>query len=174
MARGGCPSLPGRRRAALAALAGAAAALIAGCGGSGHHRAVAATVTPAALLSQSLGSASAIDSGHLDVALQLTLDGVRQLGGRPVALELSGPFVRSPDHRYSTDLTLTLTAGAAHVRAGLVVVGRAVYLGLGGQFYRLATRSAPTGGATGVTGPTGPTGATGMSAQSAGLWRSLG
>jgi hypothetical protein len=137
------------------ALALAASALIAACGGSGRHRAAALRMTPATLLAQTARAAGAVDSGQLDLTLALTLDGVEQLGGQPVRLEVSGPFAREGRHGLSTDLTLALSVAQSNVGAGLDVVGGVAYLGLGGQFYRLGTphERLPEPGASGASGP---------------------
>jgi hypothetical protein len=162
---GGRASLPKVRRGGLGALAIACVALIAGCGGSAPHKAVAAVAkkaTPATLVAETVGSAGTIESGRIDVTLDVTLDGVKQLDGKPIVLEVSGPFTRDAGG-LSADLALTLSAAQANVTAGLDIIDGAIYVGLGGQFYKLRSGGGPPAGATGITGATGgATGASGM------------
>src|SRR5947208_342907 len=120
MPRSGRADVPAVRRAGVIALAMAAAALIAACGSSTHRPAAAAEkVTPARLLDETAGAAGRVDSGELHLAVRLALEGVRQLGGRPITLDVSGPFARDAHHRVSTSLTVALTAAQANVSAGL-------------------------------------------------------
>lgn len=140
----------------MIAAAGAAVTLIAACGSAQRHPAASARVTPATLLAQTVGSADTLQSGRIDMTLALTLDGVKELGGKPVTLELSGPFARGSGGRVSTDLALALSAGTSHVTAGLDIVDGVTYVGLGGQFYKLG--AAPGAGATGMTGASGAMG----------------
>src|SRR5262249_35601943 len=126
---------------------------VAACGGSGQ-RPAAARATPATLAAQTVSSAHAIESGRLDVTVDLTLDGVTQLDGQPISLQISGPFSRGPGHDVSADLALTLSAAQSNVTAGLVIVDGAVYVGLGGEYYKIDTGSLSSEGATGTTGAT--------------------
>jgi len=161
MDRSGLIRVRGIRRLTVAVLAIAVAALVAACGGTTHHRAAAVRITPATLLSQTAGSTAAIDSGHIDLALDVTLDGIKQLGARPLMLDVSGPFARSAGHGFETDLSIALSAAQANVTAGLDYVAGQLYVGLGGQFYKLGRASHASLGATGETGATGQAGATG-------------
>ena len=102
-----------------------------------------------------MSAADTIDSGRVDVAVDLTLDGVSQLDGRPISLQISGPFSRGPGHQLSADLTLTLSAAQSNVTAGLVIVGGTAYLGLGGHYYKIDAGPRSAEGATGATGATG-------------------
>ena len=79
----------------------------------------------------------AIQSGHLDLALVLTLDGDAALGGAPLSLDVAGPFQRDSAGHFATDLTITLTAAAKTRTFGLDIVDGTVYLGAGGTFYEL-------------------------------------
>jgi len=136
--------------AALAALA------IAACGGSGHPSASAHASTPGVLLSKSLRATGAIQSGHLDLALVLTLNGVAALGGAPLSLDVAGPFQRDSAGHFATDLTITLTAAAKTRTFGLDIVDGTVYLGAGGTFYELPANALHmSAGATGASGAAG-------------------
>ena len=47
---------------------------------------------------------SAVDSGRVDVSFALTLDGVAQLGGKPITVDVTGPFQRGTGRSVSADL----------------------------------------------------------------------
>jgi hypothetical protein len=161
MGRCGRASIPGLRSLVTVASALALAVLVAACGGGAQDRATAAKTTPATLLAQTAGSADTIKSGNIDVAATLALDGVKQLDGQPIALDVSGPFARQSG-RLAADLTVKLAAAETNADASLDVVGGVVYVGLGGRFYELRRRAAPAG--SGVTGTTGATGTSGIAA----------
>lgn len=168
MLRSGRATGPAVRRLGVIALAVAAATLIAACGGSGRHRPAAARVTPVTLLDQTVGAARTVDSGQIDLTLDVALRGVKQLGAKPITLEISGPFARASHGSVSTALAIALTAAQSHVAAGLDIVRGVTYLGLGGQFYELGGGhgTKPGEGSTGVTGATGPLGAPGLNLSS--------
>ena len=135
---------------ALAALA------IAACGGSGHPSDSAHASTPGVLLSKSVRATGAIQSGHLDLALVLTLDGDHALGGAPLSLDVAGPFQRDSAGHFATDLTITLTTAAKTRTFGLDIVDGTLYVGVGGTFYELpASALHSSGGATGASGAAG-------------------
>jgi hypothetical protein len=142
------------------ALALAVAALLAACGSGSRDKATAARTTPAALLAQTAGSIDTLSSGHIDVAAALALDGVKELGGQPITLDVSGPFARESGH-LAADLNATLVAGTTSVDAAVDAVGGAVYVGLGGQFYELRGHM-PSAGAAGTSGATGTSGIAGV------------
>jgi hypothetical protein len=170
MGRRGRASLPGLHGLVAIALAFAVAVLLAACGGGGRDKATAAKTTPATLLAETAGSADTINSGRVDVAATLALDGVKQLHGEPIALDVSGPFTRQSG-RLAADLAVNLAAAQTNAGGALDVVGGAVYVGLGGRFYRLRGPSVPSErGTTGARGATGASGATGI----AGILRRLG
>ena len=162
--RGSRPaSLIGVRRLAVVSLIGATALAIAACGGA-KHPAAARRTTPAQLVAQTVGATGAISSGHIDVSLALTLDGVAQLDSKPILVELAGPFARSAGGGVSTDLTLTLGAASTHAVIGLDVVDGTTYVELGGTFYRLGSerRSSGAGGPSGSSGASGASGPGGL------------
>src|SRR5579871_2326737 len=168
MARSRRAPLGGVRRLGAVASAIAVAALIAACGGSSPHKAAARKVTPATLLAQTAGAAGAVRSGQVSVTLDVALDGLKQLDGKPIVLAVSGPFTRGPGRRISTDLAITFSAAQSNVNAAIDIVDGVVYIGLGGQYYRLGAEvgNGLARGATGPSGGTGPSGATGGSGAS--------
>ena len=141
------------RRLAVVPLAIAAAAAIAACGGGGHAKTAAAVKTsPAALVSQTFSASNAINSGRVALAVTLKLDGIKQLGGKPVTLDVSGPFQRGAGNQISTDLTATVSIAGSTAKIGFDDVGKKLYVGLGGTFYELPASSTPipSSGATGA------------------------
>ena len=160
--RGSRPaSLIGVRRLAVIPLAAAVALAVAGCGG-GAKSAASTRTTPAKLISQSVGATGSISSGQIDASLTLTLNGIAQLDGKPIVVDLSGPFARTASG-LSTDLELTISAARTRAQIGLDLVDGSAYVELGGTFYRLGGAHAVTGasGATGASGTTGASGARG-------------
>lgn len=117
------------------------------------------------LLSKSLRATGAIESGRVDLAVSLTVNGDSTLGGTPLSLDVAGPFQRDGAGHLGTDLTITLTAASKTRTFGLDVVDGSLYAGVGGTFYELpaGTLHLP-GGARGATGASG----------TAGLFASLG
>ncbi len=102
-------------------------------------------------------------SGNVSLSLDLKLDGIKQLDGKPVSLSLSGPFSRS-GHEISTDLTAVVSAADSSATIGLDSVDGKSYLGLGGTFYDLTqgTSTIPIEGATSLgSSPAGGSGASG-------------
>ena len=98
------------RRLAVVPLVIAAAVALAACGGSGHNKSAAAVkASPAALVSQTFSASDAINSGRVALAVALKLDGIKQLGGKPVTLDVSGPFQRGAGNQISTDLSATVS-----------------------------------------------------------------
>ncbi len=114
------------------------------------------TSTPGVLLSKSLRATGAIESGRIDLALVLTLNGDGAPGGTPLSLDVAGPFQRDSAGHLATDLTITLTAAGKTRTLGLDVVGGSLYAGVGGTFYELpaGTLHMPSG-ATGASGASG-------------------
>jgi hypothetical protein len=136
-------------------LAIASAVAIAACGGGGHAKKAASVKTsPAALVSQTFSASNTINSGRVALAVTLALDGVKQLGGKPVTLDVSGPFQRGAGNDISTDLSATVQAASSTANIGLDKVGKKLYLGLAGTFYALPVSSTakPSAGATGAEG----------------------
>jgi hypothetical protein len=159
MSRVGSASARKLRRLAAIPLATAAALAVAACGGGAHaDKTAAAKVSPAKLLSQSFSASDALNSGHVALTLDLRLDGVKQLDGKPIALSVSGPFQRTGGE-LDTDLVATVSAGSSSADLALDKVGKDTYVELAGTFYKLPTAGAS--GATGVTGVSGLLGATG-------------
>ena len=144
---------------------------IGACGSSAKPSA-AVKGSPATLVSQTVAASDGIDSGRVSLSVDLALDGIKQLGGKPIALNVSGPFQRSAGS-VSTDLAATVSVASSTANLGIDKVGKSVYLNLGGTFYKLKAQSpTATTGASGATGllALGATGATGAS----GLLSSLG
>jgi len=160
MSRVGSASARKLRRLAAIPLATAAALAVAACGGGAHaDKTAAAKVSPAKLLSQSFSASDALNSGHVALTLDLRLDGVKQLDGKPIALSVSGPFQRTGGE-LDTDLVATVSAGSSSAELALDKVGKDTYVELAGTFYKLPTAGAS--GATGVSGLLGATGARGL------------
>jgi hypothetical protein len=159
------------RRLVVVPLAIGAVIAIGACGSSAKPSA-AVKGSPATLVSQTVAASDGIDSGRVSLSVDLALDGIKQLGGKPIALNVSGPFQRSAGS-VSTDLAATVSIASSTANVGINKVGKSVYLNLGGTFYKLKAQS-PTAatGASGATGllALGATGATGAS----GLLSSLG
>jgi hypothetical protein len=162
-------SLPNLRRSLALPLALAACVLIAACGGSGGK--ATAKVTAARLVSQAFHASGAVDSGRIAVALTLSLDGVKQLNGEPVTLDVSGPFQRDASGQIAADLSATIDAAGDNANLEIVLVPGHLYLGIGGTFYDL-----PRGGGADALGASGPSGAFGMGATGAsgGIFGALG
>src|SRR5579862_5030997 len=135
--RASCTARPNRWRIAALGLSALAALALAACGGSGHSSASVRRSTPGVLLSKTFRATGAIQSGHIDLTLALTLDGDAALGGAPLSLDVAGPFQRDSAGHFETDLTITLTAAAKPRTFGLDIVDGTVYLGAGGTFYEL-------------------------------------
>ena len=145
------------RRLAAVPLAVGAAAAIAACGGSGPHTTTSATVkaSPASLVSQSFSASDAINSGQVALAVKLKLDGIPQLGSKPITLDVSGPFERSAGNQISTDLAATVSIAGSTAHVGFDAVGKKLYVGLAGTFYELpASTTTPTStvGSSGASG----------------------
>ena len=142
------------RRLAVLPLAVAAGAAIAACGGSGHSNSAAVKATPAALVSQTFSASNGIDSGRLGLTLTVTLNGIKQLGGKPVTLDISGPFKRGADGQISTDLTANVSIAGSTAALGIDRVAGKTYLGINGTFYELPASRTPSasGGASGASG----------------------
>jgi hypothetical protein len=153
-------SLANLRRPLAVPLAIAACAAIAACGGGGK---ATAKVTAARLVSQAFSASHTVDSGHLALSLTLMLDGVKQLAGEPLMLDVSGPFERDGAGRLSADLGVSVTAAATDAKLGIDLAPGHVYLGVGGTFYDLP--QSDRGMAGGGLGATGATGADGLFAR---------
>ncbi len=153
------------RRLAVVPLAIAAGAAIAACGGGGHHTSAAAVkASPAALVSQTFSASDAINSGRVGLAVALKLDGIKQLGGKPVTLDVSGPFERGAGNQLSADLSATVSIAGSTANIGFDVVDKKLYVGLGGTFYELPASSTASSslGATGASGVGGVLAALGI------------
>jgi hypothetical protein len=143
------------RRLAGVPLAVGAAAAIGACGGSGHAT-TSATIkaSPASLVSQSFSASDAINSGQVALAVKLKLDGIAQLGSKPITLEVSGPFERSAGNQISTDLSARVSIAGSTANLGFDAVDKKLYVGLGGTFYQLPASTTPKSsvGASGASG----------------------
>ena len=109
-----------------------------------------------------------MSSGQVSLSLDLTLDGIKALDGKPVSLAVSGPFTRS-GHVISADLEAVLSAAGSSATIGFDDVDGSSYLGIDGTFYDLTQRSASlsVNGATAVSSP--PVGGSGAAGGLAGL-----
>ena len=103
-----------------------------------------AKVSPARLVSQTVSASSAIDSGRVHLALALALNGIKQLGSKPITLDVSGPFQRGSAGQLSTDLAATLSIAGSTANLGFDAVDKKLYVGLGGTFYALPAGTTPT------------------------------
>ena len=138
-------------------LAIAVAVAVAACGSGGPAKTTASVkLSPAQLVSQSFDASDAVSSGQVGLRVDLRLDGIKALDGKPIALTLSGPFSDSGGS-VSTDLQATVSAASSSANLGLDKVGDKAYLELAGTFYELPAGA--MGGAT--TGPTGSSGSLG-------------
>ena len=148
------------RRPVALPLAIAVCIVIAGCGSGGKATAKA---TAATLVSQAFSASHAVDSGQLALSATLKLDGVKQLGGEPVTLDVSGPFERDGAGGLSADLGVSLTAAATSAKLGIDLAPGHLYLGVGGTFYDLPqTGHGSAGDGLGASGQDGATGASGL------------
>lgn len=165
-----CALMSGSRRGSLAhlrrflalPLALLAVILIAACGGGGR---ATAKVTAARLVSQAFSASGAVDSGRVALSLTLGLDGIKQLGGEPVTLDVSGPFQRDASGQIEADLSATLDAAGDNATVEVVLLPGHVYLGIEGTFYDLPRSGGEAigGGLIGATGGAEALGATGPS-----------
>ncbi len=144
---------------------------IAACGGGGHKNAAAtAKTTPAALVSQTVSASDAIQSGRISLSLDLALDGIKQLGGKPISLTVAGPFTRGTGGIWAA-LSANISAASSSATIEIDKVGKQIYVGIGGTFYDLSGPGLQ--GAT--TLPLRSTGASGASgAGGRRLFKSLG
>ena len=121
------------RQVALAFGTGLAGAAIAACGGS-SGTAVSATH----LLSQTFtANLSKIHSGELALTVRADLDGVKSLGGKPVSLQLSGPFTEHTGSATAFDFSATVTEAGSTLPVAVLSTGMAVYVEFGGTYYAL-------------------------------------
>ena len=116
--------------------------------------------SPATLVSQSFSASDAINSGQVALAVVLKLNGISQLGGKPITLDVSGPFERS-GNRLSTDLAATVSVGGSTAHLGFDAVDKKLYVGLVGTFYELPASATPKA-SLGASGPTGVLSALGI------------
>ncbi|MGH2849881.1 MAG: hypothetical protein ACRDLP_04630 [Solirubrobacteraceae bacterium] len=145
------------RRTGVPILALACAAAIAACGGGGHAQPSAKAAKSAVLVDQAFSATGQVNSGHIDIVLDVTLDGVSKLDGKPIVLEISGPFTRTPGGGASADLTVTLTSAVRTLTLGLDAVDGKYYVGYDGSWYRVPGNVHP-GHWTGATGASGASG----------------
>jgi hypothetical protein len=155
MRRVGWASRRQLRRPVAFPLAVAVAVAIAACGGGGHtssaNRPAAAAATPGQLVSDTVTKSDAVNSGRVALNLTIALHGISQLGGKPITLDVAGPFSRGAGNRLDADLSAALSIAGSTAHLGLVSAGGKSYLGINGTFYDLGAATATTG-ATGATG----------------------
>jgi hypothetical protein len=158
MARFGSASSRDLRRRLLVPLALAVAIGVAACGGSSPAKKTATTakVTPAQLVSQSFSASDQVSSGIVGLRASLALYGLKALGGKPITLDVSGPFARGAGG-LGADLAASISAAGTTAKLGLDKVGRQIYLGIDGTYYDVTGASLSTFGV-------GPSGATGVTA----------
>jgi hypothetical protein len=136
------------RRVALIAIVAAA---LAGCGGSSSNLPSASR-----LLSQTFGANLAkIHSGQLSLALKADLKGLATFAGKPIVLQLSGPFDVSSAAGAAFDFRATLTLAGTSLPLGLLSTGKALYLEVAGTYYSLPASVESSLGATGSSGAAG-------------------
>ena len=109
----------------------AVASAVAACGGSG-----ASPPDAAKLLSQTFGTnLDKIHSGNLSLSLDADLKGISTLGGKPLSLQLSGPFTDSAGPAF--DFNATVTVSGNTIPIGIISSGKALYLELAGTDYSM-------------------------------------
>jgi hypothetical protein len=141
------------QRVCFAAIGVSALLGLAACGGSSSPSA-----GPQSLVSQAFGTAAGkIHSGVLSLTLSAGLDGLKSLGGKPVSLQLSGPFVESSGAPTEFDFAATLSVRGATVPLGLISAGGKTYVEFGGSDYSL-----PSSTSGSQVLPTGASGAAGL------------
>jgi hypothetical protein len=121
------------RQVALAASTVIAGAAIAACGGSSG-----AATSATHLLSQTFtANVGKIHSGDLALTIRADLDGIKRLGGKPLELQLSGPFTERVGSATAFDFSATVSLAGSTLPVALLSTGRAVYLEFGGTYYAL-------------------------------------
>jgi len=124
------------RQVALAFGTLLAGAAIAACGGS-SPTAVSATHLLSQTFSANLGK---IQSGELALTVRADLDGVRRLGGKPLSLQLSGPFTEHAGSVTAFDFSATVTEAGSTLPVAVLSTGKAFYIEFGGTYYALPSR----------------------------------
>lgn len=156
MRRVGWASRRQLRRPVVVPLAIGVAVAVAACGGGGHtsttQKPAALSATPRQLVSDTLTRSDAVSSGRVALSLTIALHGISQLGGKPITLDVAGPFSRGAGNRLDADLSAALSIAGSTAHLGLVSAGGRSYLGINGTFYDLGATAAMTGasGSTGV------------------------
>jgi hypothetical protein len=116
---------------------------LAACGSSS-----APTLTPAQQLTQTFKASSHIVSGDIALSVDLKLNGIKQLKGKPIAITVTGPFEKS----VGADLKITVSAVGATGDLGLDIVNKKLYVGLANIFYSLPTSALKSAlGSSGIT-----------------------
>ena len=121
------------RQVALATVTLLAGAAIAACGGSSGG-AISATHVLSQTLSANVGK---IHSGDLALTIRADLNGVKRLGGKPLELQLSGPFTERVASATAFDFSATVSLAGSTVPVALLSTGGAVYVEFGGTYYAL-------------------------------------
>ena len=106
-----------------------AATLLAGCGGGD----AADSSTPVdQLLDETFSGGKTIDSGRLDVSLDVKPD-----TGQPVALKVAGPFKNQGAGRLpQLDLDASFTGGGQTIEAGVTATADSAFVSYGGEHVR--------------------------------------
>jgi hypothetical protein len=121
------------RRAAVALAAVLAGVGLAACGGSSNT-----TANAQKLLSQTFKANFAkIHSGVLSLSISADLAGLKSLGGRPISLQLSGPFNETAGTVTAFDFGATATVDASTLPVGIISTGKALYVEVAGTYYSL-------------------------------------
>src|SRR2546421_486944 len=109
-----------------------AAGLLAACGGGGSGN-VNDTLKKA--------FSTPIKSADVDLELQLTLNGVKQVKG-PVKLSVQGPFVSGQGKTIpKLNLNLAASAGGQNFSAGFISTGDNAFVNFQGQNYELGKQA---------------------------------
>jgi hypothetical protein len=126
------------QRFCLAALIVSLLVGLAACGGSGSS--TASTAAPQTLLSQTFGAGlGKIRSGILSLTIDADLKGLRAVGGKPLSLQLSGPFIESPGAATEFDFAATVSVRGATLPVGLIAAGKSFYVEFGGSDYSVGS-----------------------------------
>ncbi len=104
-----------------------------GCGGDGDTADSSTDVDQ--LLDETFSSGKSIESGRLDIALDLEADA----GDGPVTVKISGPFQSQGEGRLpQVDLTGSFEGGGESMSGGITATADAAFVSVGGETYEVA------------------------------------
>jgi hypothetical protein len=110
-------------------------ALVAGCGGDGNTADSDTDVDQ--LLKDTFDGGKAIESGRLNLALDVASDG--EGAGQPVAVKVSGPFQSEGAGRLpQLDIEASLEGGGQSMAGGVTATGEEAFVTIGGTAYEVA------------------------------------